>query len=53
MSKYVCDPCGYVYEPEAGDPDNGVPAGTPFQDVPEDWICPLCGLGKDVFSAVG
>lgn len=49
MDKYVCEPCGYVYDPEAGDPDNGIAPGTAFEDLPEDWVCPLCGLGKDVF----
>ena len=42
--KYVCDVCGYVYDPEIGDPDNGVDAGTAWEDVPEDWVCPLCGV---------
>ena len=46
MKKYEC-PCGYVYDPELGDPDNGVAPGTPWEDVPEDWVCPVCGLGKD------
>ena len=41
--KYVCDICGYVYDPAAGDPDNGVAPGTPWEAVPEDWVCPLCG----------
>ena len=41
--KYVCDICGYVYDPEVGDPDNGVAPGTPWEEVPEDWVCPLCG----------
>ena len=50
MQKYVCDVCGYIYDPEAGDPDNGVAAGTAWEDVPEDWVCPLCGVGKDQFS---
>ena len=50
MKKYVCDVCGYIYDPEAGDPDNGVAAGTAWEDVPEDWVCPLCGVGKDQFS---
>ena len=43
--KYVCDICGYVYDPELGDPDNGVAPGTPWEEVPEDWTCPLCGVG--------
>ena len=46
--KYVCDICGYVSA--AGDPDNGVAPGTPWEAVPEDWVCPLCGVGKDQFS---
>lgn len=50
MAKYVCDACGYVYDPAVGDPDNGIAAGTAFEDLPEDWVCPLCGVGKDSFS---
>ena len=50
MQKYVCDACGYVYDPAKGDPDNAVQPGTPFEKVPEDWVCPECGLGKDQFS---
>ena len=50
MAKYVCDACGYVYDPAVGDPDNGVAPGTAFEDLPEDWVGPLCGLGKDSFS---
>ena len=46
--KYEC-PCGYVYDPALGDPDNGVAPGTVWEDVPEDWVCPICGLGKDAF----
>ncbi|HQK93128.1 MAG TPA: rubredoxin [Armatimonadota bacterium] len=48
--KWVCEPCGYVYDPEIGDPDGGVPAGTSFEDLPDDWVCPLCGVGKDMFA---
>ena len=48
MAKWVCDVCGYVYDPEVG--DNGVVAGTAWEDVPEEWVCPLCGVGKDQFS---
>lgn len=48
--KYICDTCGYVYDPEVGDPDNGIQPGTAFEDLPEDWVCPLCGVGKDEFS---
>ena len=50
MEKYVCDVCGYVYDPEVGDPDNGIEPGTAFADLPEEWVCPLCGVGKDNFS---
>jgi rubredoxin len=50
MDKYVCTLCGYVYDPEAGDPDNGVAAGTKWEDVPEDWECPVCGASKDDFE---
>ena len=48
MEKYEC-PCGYVYDPEVGDPDGGIAPGTAFEDIPEDWVCPICGLGKDAF----
>lgn len=50
MKKYVCDVCGYIYDEAAGDPDNGIEAGTKWEDVPEDFLCPLCGVGKDQFS---
>ncbi len=49
MDKYVCDMCGYVYDPAEGDPDNGIDAGTAFEDLPDDWVCPMCGVGKDEF----
>ncbi len=52
MKKYVCDVCGYEYDPEAGDPDSGIAPGTAFKDIPEDWVCPVCGVGKDQFSEV-
>ena len=48
--KYVCDVCGYVYDEAEGDPDNGIAPGTKWEDVPEDWTCPLSGVGKDEFS---
>lgn len=51
MSKYECL-CGYVYDPEIGDPDNGVEPGTAFNDIPEDWTCPVCGLAKDAFTEI-
>ncbi len=50
MAKYVCDVGGYVYDTELGDPDNGIEPGTAWEDVPEDYVCPLCGAGKDSFS---
>lgn len=50
MSKYVCKICGYIYDPAAGDPDNGVAPGTAFEMLPEDWVCPLCAVGKDEFE---
>ena len=50
MKKYECDLCVYVYDPAEGDPDNGVAPGTAFEDIPEDWVCPLCGAGKEDFS---
>lgn len=49
MDKYLCEPCGYIYDPEVGDPDNGIAPGTAFEDIPDDWVCPWCGLGKEVF----
>jgi rubredoxin len=50
MDKYVCILCGYVYDPAAGDPDAGIKPGTSFKDLPEDWVCPLCGAMKDQFE---
>ncbi len=50
MDKYVCTICGYVYDPAQGDSDNNVPAGTSFEALAEDWLCPLCGVGKDSFE---
>jgi rubredoxin/flavin reductase (DIM6/NTAB) family NADH-FMN oxidoreductase RutF len=50
MKKYVCNICGYVYDPEKGDPDGGIEPGTAFEDIPDDWVCPVCGVGKDQFS---
>ena len=50
MEKWQCIVCGYVYDPEKGDPDNGVDPGTPFENVPDDWICPDCGAPKDQFE---
>ena len=50
MKKYVCTACNYVYDPAKGEPENGIAPGTAFEDLPEDYTCPLCGLGKDVFE---
>mgnify|MGYP000850944448 FL=1 len=50
MKKYVCGICGYVYDPAQGDPDNNVPKGTPFAELPADWTCPVCGAGKEEFT---
>ena len=52
MKKYVCDACGWIYNPEKGDPDNGVEPGTAFEDIPDDWVCPECGAQKSDFSPV-
>jgi rubredoxin len=50
MDKYVCTVCGYIYDPEKGDPENGIVAGTTFDNLPDDWVCPICGAGKDAFE---
>lgn len=50
MKKYVCDVCGWVYDESVGIPEEGIAAGTKFEDLPEDFVCPLCGVGKDMFS---
>ena len=52
MDKWECTACTYVYDPAVGDPDNGVEPGTAFEDIPDDWICPECGAGKDEFEKV-
>lgn len=51
MSKYVCSVCGYEYDPETGDPDNNIEPGTEFADIPEDWVCPVCGAEKENFES--
>ncbi|HPN33552.1 MAG TPA: rubredoxin [bacterium] len=50
MDKTICTNCGYVYDPEIGDPENGIPPGTLFDDLPEDWVCPVCYVAKDRFD---
>ena len=49
MERWVCEPCGWVYDPTEGDPDGGIEPGTAFADIPEDWVCPVCGATKDLF----
>ena len=49
MAKYICSACGYAYVEEIGDPDNGIEPGTAFEDLPDDWMCPMCGVGKSMF----
>jgi rubredoxin len=48
--KYICESCGFIYDPEDGDPDGGIPAGTAFEDIPSDWFCPVCGARKADFT---
>ncbi len=50
VNRYTCLVCGYVYDPEKGDPDSGIQPGTPFEELPDDWVCPVCGAGKDQFE---
>jgi len=50
MGKWRCTICQYIYDPALGDPDSGVAPGTPFEEIPDDWICPLCGVSKDMFE---
>jgi rubredoxin len=50
MDRYVCSICGYIYDPANGDPDSGIKAGTRFEELPEDWTCPICGAAKDKFE---
>jgi rubredoxin len=53
MAKYICEECGYIYNPAAGDESSGIKAGTPFEKLPADWVCPVCGAGKDKFKRAG
>jgi rubredoxin-NAD+ reductase len=48
--KYICDVCGWIYDEELGDPENNIPPGTKFEDLPDDFVCPLCYVGKESFS---
>jgi rubredoxin len=53
LTKYLCTACDYVYDPAVGDPAADIPPDTPFEELPDDWVCPVCGLGKDTFEPVG
>ncbi len=53
MDKYTCSVCGYVYDPQKGDPEKGVPPQTAFDDLPDDWVCPVCGADKSLFEKGG
>ncbi len=52
MAKYKCTVCGYIYDPDLGDPDGGIKPGTPFVEIPDDWVCPVCGASKDKFEKI-
>ena len=53
MNKYKCSVCGYIYDPAKGDPEHGIPAGTPFEKIPDSWVCPECGVAKSDFEPLG
>ncbi len=53
MDKWVCTVCGYIYDPAVGDPDGGIGSNTPFEDLPDDWTCPVCGASKEDFEKTG
>ena len=50
MDKYQCTVCGFIYDPEKGDPDGNIPPGTPFESIPDNWVCPVCGAAKSMFE---
>ena len=52
MKKFVCTICNYVYDPTKGDTDSGIAPGTAFEDIPDDWVCPICGVGKSDFEPI-
>ncbi len=52
MKKYECTACGYIYDPSKGDPDSGIQPGTAFEDIPDDWVCPMCGVSKAEFEPI-
>jgi len=53
MDRYECTACGFIYDPASGDPDSGIPPGTAFENLPEDWVCPQCGVSKEYFQKIG
>jgi rubredoxin len=53
LAKYKCQVCGWIYDPAAGDPDGGIKPGTPFEEIPDTWICPICGAAKSQFDKIG
>lgn len=53
MQKYSCNVCDYIYDPTVGDPENGIKPNTSWENLPEDWVCPVCGVGKEEFTVVG
>ena len=53
MKKYKCNVCDWVYDPAIGDPEGGIPAGTPFEEIPDSWVCPICGAVKEDFEETG
>lgn len=52
MVKYECTACNYIYDEDVGDPDGDIKPGTKFEDIPDDWVCPVCGVGKDLFEKI-
>jgi rubredoxin len=52
MEKWECTACGYIYDPSEGDPEHGINPGTAFEDLPDDWVCPQCGVSKDFFQKI-
>ena len=52
MQEWQCLACSYIYDPAVGDPDSGIPPGTPFEAIPDDWVCPECGVGKNMFEEI-
>ncbi len=50
LQRWICESCGYIYDPEEGDPDGGIPMGTAFEDIPDTWFCPVCGARKRDFT---